>query len=94
MALTCKQCGRPIRANRQKLAVVLGGSAAVMLMGAMMATPVGWLALIPAALGGSSQALKLLQMKMKLAQASHKAGSYFWCDGCQRDVPLGEVFGN
>ena len=94
MSLTCRQCGGPIRANRKKLATVLGGSAAVMLMGAMMATPVGWLSLIPAALCGSSQALKLIQMKLKVAEASRRAGGYFWCDGCQRDVPLGEVFGN
>lgn len=94
MALSCKQCGSPVRANRKKLATVLGGSAALMLMGAMMATPVGWLALIPAAFAGSGKALRMINMKMKLAQASHQAGSYFRCDGCGRDVPLGEVFGN
>jgi hypothetical protein len=94
MALTCRQCGSPVRANRQKLAVVLGGSAAVMLMGAMMSTPVGWLSVIPAVLAGSRPALKIMQMKMKLAEASRKAGGFFWCDGCQRDVPVSEVFGS
>jgi hypothetical protein len=94
MAMTCRRCGGPVRANKEKLAVVLGGTAAMMLIGLMLATPVGWLALIPAALAGSKQANQLLQMKIRLAHASQRAGGYFWCDDCQRDVPLDEVFGD
>jgi hypothetical protein len=94
MALTCKNCGRPIRANKEKLAVVLGGTAAVVLMGALMATPIGWLSLIPAAWAGSKNAQKLIQLKMRLMHASNRAGDYFWCDGCERGVPLSEVFGS
>jgi hypothetical protein len=94
MGLSCKQCGGPIRANKEKLAVVLGGTAAVMLMGAMMATPIGWLSLIPAAWAGSKNAQKLIQVKMRLMHSSHRAGDYFWCDDCKRGVPLGEVFGS
>jgi hypothetical protein len=85
-------CGERISPKKEKLAVVLGGAGAVALMGMFLATPVGWAAVLPAAFAGSASAKKILEMKMKLMHCSHKAGSYFVCSDCGRDIPLGEVF--
>jgi hypothetical protein len=85
-------CGERILPKKEKLAVVLGGAAAVTLTGMLLATPTGWLALIPAAWAGSANATKLLQMKMRLWKHSADAGSYFCCSDCGRDIPFGEVF--
>jgi hypothetical protein len=93
MAAKCKHCGGPVKANMDKLKVVLGGSALVLLMGFLLATPTGWLAVIPAALAGSKQAQDIMRLKQKLWMESNKAGSYFQCDDCGRDIPLGDVFG-
>ena len=93
MALTCRECGGPVKANKTKLSIVLGGTAATMLVGAITATPVGWLALIPAYFAGSPQARQMFQMKYRLARMSEQAGGYFRCGDCRRDIPLGEVFG-
>ncbi len=93
MGAKCKHCGGSVKANADKLKIALGGSALVLVMGLLMATPVGWLSLIPAALAGSQKAQQLLRIKQKLAMDSHKAGSYFQCDDCGRDIPLGDVFG-
>lgn len=92
MALTCKRCGRPVKVNRERLKVALGGTAMVMLMGLLMGTPTGWLALIPAAWHGSKKALEMMRYKTMLMEASKKAGAYFRCDNCG-DIPLGEIFG-
>jgi hypothetical protein len=76
----------------KKLTVVLGGAAAVWLAGMMLATPVGWLAIIPAAFTGSVNASRIISLKMKLWQCSKEAGSYFECRDCGRDVGMGEFF--
>lgn len=74
-----------------KLKVVLGGTALVVLMGALMATPIGWLSLIPAAWAGSKHARDIITLKAKLWSESDKAGAYFQCGDCGRDIPLGDV---
>ncbi len=90
--ITCKRCGQRFQPKWSKIGTVLGGSAMIMLMGVLLATPTGWLAVIPAALAGSRNAQKIFQYKVKLATASHKEGSYFCCRRCPRDVSLGEIF--
>lgn len=91
--LVCAKCGGRVRPKRKKLETVLGGAVALWLMGIMLATPVGWLSVISGVLAGSANARKIYDVKVKLAVASSQAGSWFDCRGCNRDVPLTEVFG-
>jgi hypothetical protein len=88
----CGTCGGRVVPKMKKLAVVLGGAAAVWFAGMMLATPVGWMALIPAAFAGSVNASRMISLKMKMWHCSREAGSYFECSNCGRDVGLGEVF--
>lgn len=87
----CKTCGQEIEPNWPKIKGVAGGSALVILAGLMLGTPTGWMAVIPAALAGSRSARTIAQMKIRLAVASGKAGGYFRCRQCQRDVGVGEI---
>ena len=92
MTLTCPHCGGLVRPKLKKLAVVAGGTALVAAMGASLCTPVGRLAVIPAAWAGSANAQKILHAKLRFWQASKQAGSFFICHKCEKDVSMGEIF--
>ena len=89
--MKCKECGGKIKPNMNKFKVVLGGSAAIMLAGLLLGTPTGWLALFAA---GTPQAAQIARAKLKLLQESNKAGSYFECEQCARDVGIVEAVGS
>ena len=85
-------CGERVGVNEEKLKIVVGGTAAVSLLGLIAGTPTGWLVLIPAALGGSQVATQIMRLKAKLWEESSRAGSYFYCRRCHRDIGIGEFF--
>lgn len=89
----CGRCGATIEPNWEKLALALGGSAAVSLLAAAFGLAGGgWIALLGAAVGGSAAARQLLQLKAKLLEQGQRLGSFFKCGGCHRDVSILEVF--
>ena len=89
--MACK-CGGAIKPNMDKLKTVAGTTAAITVAGLMFGTPTGWLALL---LGGAwtPEVIKMLRLKTQAAKLSHEAGGYFECDGCGRDVSIGEALG-
>lgn len=91
MPMTCRVCGGSVQPKAEKLKVVLGGTGALIVIGAMLGTPIGWFSLIPLAWAGSANANNMLRLKAKLWQASQQAGCYLQCSRCGRDVPLSEV---
>ena len=86
--MKCKDCGCDIKPNMEKLKVIAGTTAAIAAIGAVTCTPIGWWAL----LGGAStpQVQYMIRLKMMAWKASDRAGGYFKCDGCGRDVGIGE----
>jgi hypothetical protein len=92
MSMTCSKCDGPVEMNGKKVATVIGGSAVIMLFGAMLGTPTGWIALLPLMLAGNQNAAHIVRAKYQLMKASQEAGGYFRCRDCKRDIPISEVF--
>lgn len=88
--MACK-CGGSFKPNAEKLKTVAVGTAAVAAAGFMLGTPTGWLALLAGA--ASPEMMKVARLKLQAGQNSIRAGSYFECDRCGRDVGVGEALG-
>jgi hypothetical protein len=76
----------------KKLAIVGGGAAVVAMMGASMATPTGWLAVLAGSIAGNAKSLKILDAKRRVLHASQQAGSYLCCHSCGRDIFGSDLF--
>ena len=89
--MPCK-CGGAFKPNAEKLKTVAIGTATVAAAGFMFGTPAGWLALLAGA-AATPEMMKVARLKLQAAHNSNRAGSYFECDRCGRDVGVGEALG-
>lgn len=89
--MPCQKCGGAIKPNAEKLKTVAIGTAGVAAAGLMLGTPTGWLALLAGA--ASPEVLKVARLKLQASYDSHRAGGYFECARCGRDIGVGEALG-
>lgn len=88
MAVYCSQCGGKVVMNKEKVAVMVGGSIVIGAAAGTAGLSGGWIPLIMAAWGGSRAAINLLQAKARFAQMSSRLGGLFKCSRCGADVSV------
>src|ERR1051326_9086896 len=91
MSVKCAECGGKVTVRQEKVLLVVGGTAIMWPLAAAVGLKAGLLALIAAAWGGNANADRLLQLKLRLMQASQKMGAFFYCSHCGR-TPLWKRF--
>jgi ssDNA-binding Zn-finger/Zn-ribbon topoisomerase 1 len=92
MNVVCPECQSMIKPKWSKVAVALGGTAAMIPLAAIFGLKAGLLALFAASLKGNRQASELLRIKIRLMQQSERMGSFFVCSNCRRDASVHEVW--